>query len=466
MNNLSKQELDALHCRHGTRQEFYKIELLDFYGIKKCYLELIDGSISVDSNAEIQRAGTFTFRLPTKINKIPRTVVDVGIILTSNSGKNYNIGIGTDGLLYTQETKEKPTKTATQIKIQDDGVLYTENISTSTIEFELIDYDGFTWEVGVESTGEIYSRRTDQQQKIYYYDEKIEIDWLNDKIKAYMGIKLNDTLKWYPLGVFFMVEPKIRKNICTCTCFDETMYIKQDRIQEPKLFLKGMNYGEVLRYFLISCGVVKINIQPTNLILTADVICDYNKNKLEWFNYFAEQINYTKLTTDENGWFISKKYVEPSPNNVNHIYKDDELSVITGDLDVVMDYYNIPNVFTRIVSNPNVGELVSTYTNNDPTSKFSVQRRKGKKITDIATIDNVANQIELDNIVRKLAFNSVQVEQEVSFNTLNMPAHGIKDILDLRHKELKGIFIEQSYTIQLKAGATMQHKIKRLVRLQ
>ncbi|MHC1749477.1 MAG: hypothetical protein AB9856_14490 [Cellulosilyticaceae bacterium] len=360
MINLSKQELDVLHCRHGTRQEFYKLECLDFYGIRRFDLDLIDGNITVDCNADIQRTAMLTF-------------------------KNDN-----------------------------------------------------------------------------------RIDYLNDKCKSYMGIKIDSTLRWYPLGVFLMVKPKIQKNICSCQCYDETMYIKQDRIQEPKLFLKGANYGDVLKYFLISCGITKINIQSTTLVLTADIVCDYSKNKLEWFNYFADQINYTHLATDENGWFVSKKYTEPSPNTVNHIYKDDDLSIITGGLDIVMDYYNVPNAFTRIVSNPNVPQMVSTYINRDPTSKFSVQGRHGKKISDISTIDNVANQAELDNLVRKLAFNSVQIEQEVSFNTLNMPNHSIKDILDLRHKDLKGIFIEQKYSMQLKAeqAMNMRHTCKRLVRLQ
>ena len=38
--------------------------------------------------------------------------------------------------------------------------------------------------------------------------------------------------------------------------------------------------------------------------------------------------------------------------------------------------------------------------------------------------------MELDNLVRKLAFNAVQVEQEVTFETLNMPTHTVNDILD------------------------------------
>lgn len=358
MNNLTKSELDALLCKYGAREEYYKLELLDYYGSKKCDLHLKNGTINVYNDKVIKRYATLEFT-------------------------------------------------------EDDRV-----------------------------------------------------DYLNDKLRVCMGIRMNKALKWYSLGVFLMLTPIVEDGICYANCYDEVISVQQDKLDSPKLFLKGTNYGEVLRYFLISCGITKINIQATDLVLTADVVCDYTKNKAEWFNYFAEQINYTSLMTDANGWFVSKKYVEPSPLNVTNTYKDNEMSIILGTPRKKMDYYNIPNVITRIVSHPQLGMLSSTYTNTDPTSIFSIQRRHGKKIVDVDTVDNIANQIELDNLVRKLAFNAVQVEQEVTFETLNMPTHTVNDILDLRHKDLIGIFVEQSYSITLKAGAKMQHVCKRLVRLE
>lgn len=358
MINLTQLELDTLLCRYGAREEFYKIELLDFYGVKKCDLHLVNGVINVYGNKIVKRYATLEFK------------------------------------------------------------------------------------------------------------EDNRVDYLNDKLSVSMGIKINNTLRWYSLGVFLMVTPVVEDGICYVNCYDEVISVQQDKIDSPKLFLKGTNYGEVLRYFLISCGITKINIQATDLVLTADVVCDYTKNKAEWFNYFAEQINYTSLMTDADGWFVSKKYVEPSPINVTNTYKDDEMSIILGEPSKKMDYYNIPNVIIRTVSHPQIGTLSSTYTNTDPTSMFSIQRRHGKKIVDVDTVDNIANQVELDNLVRKLAFNAVQVEQEVTFETLNMPTHTVNDVLDLRHKDLRGIFVEQSYIITLKAGAKMKHVCKRLVRLE
>lgn len=461
MIKLTPQEQQALHMVHGSRQEFYKLELLDKYGVKKCDLELIDGRIDVDMNSAIQRAGSLTFRLPFVFRKVETSPPNEMPILASSTGKLFEVGIGIDGLIYTLEV-EKGETTISSIKVQDNGLLYTEDTTVSSIEFTLIDQNGYTWEIGIEG-GLIYSQRTDAEQKIYYRDEKIEINFLSDRVKAYMGVKIDSSIKWWPLGVYMMVKPVVQDSTVISQIYDECIIIQQSFILEPKLFLKGTNYIEVLRYLLISCGITKINIAPTTCVLQTDLILDDTKNNLDWFNYVAEQINYTKLSVNSDGWFISKKYVEPSPANVGYIYNENQLSVITGESTSTMDYWQIPNIFKRTVSHPQLGELTSIYINNDPTDPFSATNRH--KIVDKQTVDNVAGQIELDNLTRKAAFQAKQITQEVSFNTANMPHHEVSDILDIRKHDLTGIFVEQGYSIQLKAGATMTHRVKRLVNL-
>lgn len=354
MINLTQDEINYLHCKHGSRHEYFKLELIDKYGIKKDNLDLIGGDITVNANADIVRAG--------------------------------------------------------QIQFKDAPI----------------------------------------------------VNYLSDRIKPYFGLKINNSIRWWPLGVFLMVKPQINAGITNTQVYDETIILQQAQVLIPKLFLKGTNYGEVLRYFLISCGIVKINIQSTTLTLPSDIIVDDSKSKLEWFNTIAEQINYTKLSVDSNGWFVSRKYVEPSPLNVGYVYKNNDMSVINGAPERMIDYWKRPNVFKRTLSNPNVGELVSIYKNDDPTNDFSTVRR-GFEITDTKVVDNVANQLELDNLTRKAAFNASQVYEEVTFSTLIMPQHEVLDILDLRHDTLKGIFVEQSYRYNLKAGAIMSHDVKRLV---
>lgn len=289
------------------------------------------------------------------------------------------------------------------------------------------------------------------------------INFLTDRLKIYMGIKIGEALRWYSLGVFLMCKPLMRGGSISCQIYDENILVQQARIDGTKVFLKGTLYTEVLSYLLISLGFIKINIQPSTLTLQTDLILDGTKNNLEWFNYLTEQINYTNLYVNSEGWFVSKKYIEPSPLNVGYIYQSNDMSVLVGEPDITMDIWQVANIFTRIVSHPTLGELKSTYINEDPTDPYSVKNRE--KITDRQIVDNIASQIELDNLTRKAAFNTKQITQDVVFTTLNMPHHEINDILDLRHGALNGIFVESGWNVDLKAGSKMSHRAKRLVRL-
>ena len=461
MINLTEQERQALH---NNRQEFYKLTLVDKQGVEKCQLEMLEGSIQCNKDRAIQKTGTLKYRVPTIVKKVEDVVHNSTVHLTSiPSSKIYSLGIETNGMLYTVEVNPGvSTVEETMIRVQDNGVLYTETIGTGEVEFQLIDSNGYTWNVGVEKEV-IFTERTDIPQKIFYRDELMKIDYLNDRVKVWMGVRIGNTIRWWSKGLYLNIQPKIKNGIVETSIYDETIIVQRTRILDPKVFLKGTNYVEVLSYLLGYCGIIKMNIEPTDLVLQTDVELNSKKNNLEWFNYYANQINYTNLTVDDDGFFISRKYVEPTPLNVGYIYEANDMSVITGDLDAVLDNYNIPNVFRRIVAHPQLGELVSTYINDDPTDPYSVVNTTMNYNEE--TVDNVSGQIELDNIARKAAWQAKQITQEISFQTLNMPHHTTGDILDLRHPEARGIVVENAWSMSLKAGAKMTHKVKRLVSL-
>lgn len=460
MINLTEQERQALH---NNRQEFYKLTLVDKQGVEKCELAMLDGNITCNKDRAIQKTGTLKYRVPSIVKKVEDVAPNSNKLLTSISGKIYSLGIETNGMLYTLEVIQGvSTLSDTTIKVQDNGILYTESLGTGASEFQLIDINGYTWDIGVEN-GLIFSQRANVAQKIFYRDESIEIDYLNDRIKVWMGVRIGNSIRWWSKGVFVNIQPRIKNGIVETSIYDETIIVQRTRILEPKVFLKGTHYVEVLSYLLGYCGIIKMNIEPTDLVLQTDVELNSKKNNLEWFNYYANQINYTNLTVDDDGFFVSRKYVEPTPLNVGYIYETDDMSIITGDLDSVLDNYNIPNVFRRIVAHPQLGELVSTYINDDPTDPYSTVNTTMNYNEE--TVDNVSGQIELDNITRKAAWQAKQITQEISFQTLNMPHHTTGDILDLRHPEARGIVVESAWSMTLKAGAKMTHKVKRLVSL-
>lgn len=289
------------------------------------------------------------------------------------------------------------------------------------------------------------------------------INYLSDKVRIIYRLKVGESWKDYSLGIYNMIKPIENNGIVETQVYDEAIILQQARYLEPKLFLEGTLYTEVLSQILTSCKLIKVNIEPSTLTLQSDLIFDDSKSKLEWFNTIAKQINYNPLSVNAEGWFISSKYKEPSPLNVGYVYEANQLSVLLGEPNTTIDFWQVPNIFKRVVSHPVVGEMVSIYINDNPTDLFSTYNRH--EIVDTQIIENIANQIELDNLTRKAAFEAKQVTQEVAFNTLIMPQHGVGDILELRHDKLKGIFVEQGYTIQLKSGGVMSHRVKRLVQL-
>lgn len=460
MINLTDIERAALH---NNRQEFYKLTLVDKFGVEKCELEMINGSITCNSERAIKKTGTLTYRIPNKINKVEDFAPEDVKYILSDSGLTYAIGIYPTGELYSRDILETETsKYIGIIKIKDNGELYTLENGAGE-EFTLIDNKGFTWSVGVDGAGLIYSEDTIYNRKIYYKFEPIQIDFLNDRVKVYMGIRINKTIKWWSKGLFVNIQPTVQNGIVSTKIYDETIIMQRTRILDDKVFLQGTNYGEVLSYLLVYCGIQNINIEVTNLTLPIAVILDSKKNVLEWFNYFAEQINYTSLYVDDDGFFTSRQYTEPSPSNVGYTYIANELSIITGDLNAFIDNYNVANVFRLIVAHPILGELTATYINDDPTDPYSIVNTNMHYYEKV--IDNVAGQIELNNLAKKEAWFAKQLTEEISFQTLNMPNHTIGDVLELKHPNATGIVVENEWTMQLKSGSKMTHKVKRLVNL-
>lgn len=288
------------------------------------------------------------------------------------------------------------------------------------------------------------------------------IDFINDRLKIYMGIKVGETLKYHSLGVFLMVKNKTILDTTTVQLLDLATLIQQASVIDTKVFASGTLYTDVLKYFLISCGIINNNIQSSTLAIPMDLMVDDSKNKLEWFNYIAQQINYTELQVDADGIFTSKKYELPSPSNVKHTYKTNQFSIIVGEAEIDMDNWKIPNVI-KVVSSNDKQNLYSVYENKDPTDKYSTVDRG--QIYAKYKVDNIANQQELDLYVQKLAFKARQITQNVVVNTINIPTHGVADVIELQHKDLIGIFVESGWTLTLKSGATMQHKLKRVINI-
>lgn len=444
---------------NGTRTEKIRAELLDQYSIKKCDIEIIDGTIDCDSSLSIAKAGNVTFKYPNSTRLVEDNPPNTDILLESETGEKYYLGIDIDGNLYTYEARMTASvaRPMNQIKVDALGNLFTENGTSGGIECELMDINGYTWLVGIENDGTIYSEQSQLERKVFYRKEQVKINYLTDRIKIWYVI--NDS--WHSLGEYMMIKPKNKNGIVSTSIMDLTVLIQRRRELEQVVFVKGTSYHDVLSYFIIKSGYTKVNIEATDAVLQSDRVFDDSKNRLEWFNEVAKEINYTPLEVDENGYFISRKYVQPTLSNVKHIYKVDKNSIISGDFDIEQDFWNTYNIIKCVHSNPNTPLLISIARNDDPSDPFSTYAIGEVLLT--VKINNVADKQELDGIATKLLFEQRQITQDVTFNTLINPIHGIGDILQIWSPEFEGVVLESKWSIPLKAGSLMSHTAKRIV---
>ena len=80
------------------------------------------------------------------------------------------------------------------------------------------------------------------------------------------------------------------------------------------------------------------------------------------------------------------------------------------------------NKFVRYVENPETDYLISTFTNDSASNKLSTVNR-GRTITDIESISDIADQVTLDEYVKKIANEKSQVYGGMRLTTMLMPHH-------------------------------------------
>lgn len=269
----------------------------------------------------------------------------------------------------------------------------------------------------------------------------------------------------YPLGEYVLSTPTRKKYLYNVEAYDKTVNLKEDRLIAPLYIASGTTYKKAVTDILTGANITDILFDDTDTALLTDRVFEIGESKLDIINLLLSEINYEKLFTDKNGIFIARKYVQPSADNITLTYKNDDFSVLNDDATSVTDYFDCPNVFVATVSNPEQDALTSVYTNNSPVSSLSTVSR-GRNIVYTYSVDNVASQDELDEINKKTAFEKSQVAETVTFSTANMPVHWFKEIIALKNDIVDGIYVEDAWSMNLKAGGEMSHTVRRIVTIE
>lgn len=303
----------------------------------------------------------------------------------------------------------------------------------------------------------------------YELGETTEINYLSDRIKPYMLIKMPDG-NWieYPLGVFHLSTPtrkdEMNKVYREIEAYDGLIILDEDKFQERYTIPAGTKYTDAVKEILRSAGIEEFNITDKADTLNSDKEFKIGDSKLKAVNDLLDSINYTPIWVDANGYFTAYQYISPADRAIDYTYEDNELSVTFNGMEEELDLSEVANSWVVVQSNPEEEPLISTKVNDSVDSPTSTVNR-GRTVVDFREVEDISSQESLDNYVERIAFEASQVYGKVKFKTALMPFHEYYDVLRVKYSPL-GIdhkFSETSWTMKLEAGGEMEHEVRRVV---
>lgn len=299
--------------------------------------------------------------------------------------------------------------------------------------------------------------------------EDKEIDFASERLRPYMKLKTETGMLVYPLGVFLMSSPQRQAQggavKRTVECYDKMQILNDDRFDTRYTVPAGTSYTAAVANIVLSAGINMVNIAPSQLETVTALEFPIGTSKLAACNELLAAINYYPLYADSYGVVRSKAYELPDGRSIDAFYATDKASIIQPGAQEELDIFGAPNKIVRYLENAERQFMISSVTNDDPNSKLSTVSR-GRVITDIASVSDIANQGSLDAYVARVMAES-KVYQKIVFETLNMPNHEYNDCLYIEDKELDiaGKYTEISWEMDLWTGGRMKHQCRKAVGL-
>lgn len=295
------------------------------------------------------------------------------------------------------------------------------------------------------------------------------IAWSSDRIRPWAKLQMPDG-GWasWPQGVFLITSPV--KSIGDSGVvyrdvegLDQTVVLRDNATANRYAMTKGTNYATAIRELLVSAGIPRINVEPTDLTASTDRDWDPGTSHLEIVNDLLKAINYEPIAFSSEGVAIARSYQTADARPAEFAYTDDDHSVTLVSMTQSEDFDSVPNQWTLVVSDPS-RSLTGQWTNDNPNSPTSVTSR-GRVISVFDDSVDAPDQPTLDAMVQRRAFEDSQASLEVDFTTGLMPFHDNEDVLLMVLSALgvPGKYREVMWDLQLAAGQTMTHRVQRIV---
>ena len=298
-------------------------------------------------------------------------------------------------------------------------------------------------------------------------DPDLAVDWLSDQIRPELVI---DGIP-HSLGVYLptTVTENHDELGTGLVSYDVEAYdrcwIVKSTIPTSVFFAANVSYLTAIEALLTACGIALISATPTTAKFTeARADWQIGTDSLTIISQLLSEINYNPLWFDPDGTAILEPASTPTAANIEHtLDAKDPDTLIRAGLQKTMDFYNTPNVFLCVCNNADKsGIMTATAENTNPQSPLSVARR-GRRITKVVNVDNIASQSELRAYADRLCWESMFTSEVIEVQTGLLPGFGVKDVVAIDYGDTFEVCIEKAWTMDLQPGGRMNHTLEKVV---
>ena len=292
------------------------------------------------------------------------------------------------------------------------------------------------------------------------------MDYITDELQPVMTL---DGIE-YPLGVYSVGTMFSRKNEAgvmydSITAYDRTRRLRLAKTETREFWAAGTPYLQIVQTLLTRAGIRMAIAEGTDAVLATDrEDWDIGTPFLKIINELLGEIAYNRVWFDLSGAARVQAYRPPSPDRLDHVYRDgDAVKVLGPEYGTEMDIFDAPNVFIGILENPEYPEpLTATAVNDAPASRISTISR-GMRVPTVFVVENIADGDALQAYVNRVRDESMRTSEYVDIETVNLGTHGVGDVIGVQLQDLNGIFRERSWTLTMRVGSMMQHRLERVV---
>lgn len=301
-------------------------------------------------------------------------------------------------------------------------------------------------------------------------DAAAPVDLLADRIRPWARLEVDGELVEWPLGLFLLATPTtplgaggvIEREI---DAYDQLLALRDRKTRGRYTVPAGGSYTDAVSYLVTLESSIETAITPSPRTLPAARDWEPGTSFLAVINDLLGAINYKSATFDAYGRFVAEPYRAPADRDPEFAYATDARSVIGGAPATELDLFEIPNEFFFYVSEPDRPTISTIYANENPGSPTSIPSR-GRRITEV-TKSEAPDLETLRAQARRRAAEASQVFEAIEFETAPMPMHADADVYTV---EIEGLvepatYAEQTWSFDLKAGASMKHRARRTVQV-